>query len=882
MNVDTPVKSELLENIGSFLAHICPQFFKKSSHVNGDAAYYRRKYRNFQELLDSNSELLKIFTDIEIKLKGDVVFGMSYVRSQTTRAVFHALRMVSAFEKLSGRHETILRKCIDNIQTEIKRYDSAESINSGHGNVLMYTDVRANMIDVVGGKSANIGEISFLLPTNVPDGFSVTTNAFRVFFSDCDIWQEIKRLKLGIDIAANESVTVASEDIQAVILKSALPEELQNDLLSQFDVLALRLGVPVDNLRVSVRSSAVGEDGDLSYAGQYLSMLNVPRHGLLSAYKCVVASLYTPRAISYRVQNGIIDEDVAMGVAVLEMVNPEVSGVAYTINPLCSDDNSIHIHASYGLGTSVVDGVTIPDKYIVRQRDFSSYEYVHGNIETMQISTMTHGIVTIPVPPEKTAQPTLSANNVHRLCVALRNIEDHYGYPQDVEWAFDSKDHLYVLQARRLRGSGADITIPKGLPEPLQSECVCAGGEIVFPGIALGQVWIVDDDTDLTNFPSGAVLVSKHSSPKFMIVMDKASAIVCEAGSITGHMASLAREFHVPTILGLAGVTHTLANEQEVTIDAYRGVVMRGHVSAYEPFIVTTTMHMSGTPVYEELKSLALHIVPLHLVDHKAQNFTAFNCTTLHDITRYLHEKSYEEMFQLSDYATGSSGVSARLKAQTGLDLYVIDLGGGLVDGSATRNTVQPSDISSPSFASLISGLILDKQQLSTPRPVQVKGLLSVMGQQMMANPSALGQRFGEKSYAIISDKYINFSSRVGYHYGVLDCYCGNTVNKNYITFSFKGGAADTVKRERRVRAIGLILTNLGFSVEVMGDRVVGRFQKYDATVIEEKLWYMGKLLQFTRQTDMLMVDEASVKSMAECFISGKYVLEGSCPITDK
>jgi len=156
------------------------------------------------------------------------------------------------------------------------------------------------------------------------------------------------------------------------------------------------------------------------------------------------------------------------------------------------------------------------------------------------------------------------------------------------------------------------------------------------------------------------------------------------------------------------------------------------------------------------------------------------------------------------------------------------------------------------------------------------------MGQQMMANPSALGQRFGEKSYAIISDKYINFSSRVGYHYGVLDCYCGNTVNKNYITFSFKGGAADTVKRERRVRAIGLILTNLGFSVEVMGDRVVGRFQKYDATVIEEKLWYMGKLLQFTRQTDMLMVDEASVKSMAECFISGKYVLEGSCPITDK
>jgi hypothetical protein len=165
---------------------------------------------------------------------------------------------------------------------------------------------------------------------------------------------------------------------------------------------------------------------------------------------------------------------------------------------------------------------------------------------------------------------------------------------------------------------------------------------------------------------------------------------------------------------------------------------------------------------------------------------------------------------------------------------------------------------------------------------VQVKGLLSVMGQQMITNPNADGQRFGDRSYAIISDKYLNFSSRVGYHYGVLDCYCGRTESKNYITFSFKGGAADDLKRARRARAIGLILEGLGFSVEVVGDRVVGRLHKRDTGETLEKLWLMGKLLQFTRQTDMLMVDEKSVRAMADCFLSGRYVLDGSCPLDEE
>ncbi len=148
------------------------------------------------------------------------------------------------------------------------------------------------------------------------------------------------------------------------------------------------------------------------------------------------------------------------------------------------------------------------------------------------------------------------------------------------------------------------------------------------------------------------------------------------------------------------------------------------------------------------------------------------------------------------------------------------------------------------------------------PRPVQLSGLLSVMREQMLAAPN-VEERFGERSYAIISDKYLNFSSRVGYHYSVLDAYCGATVNKNYITFSFKGGAADDVRRSRRVRAIAIVLMGLDFSVEVKGDRVDARLQKYEAPVIQDKLDLIGRLLIFTRQMDMLMTSEASVEAVA-------------------
>jgi pyruvate,water dikinase len=278
-------------------------------------------------------------------------------------------------------------------------------------------------------------------------------------------------------------------------------------------------------------------------------------------------------------------------------------------------------------------------------------------------------------------------------------------------------------------------------------------------------------------------------------------------------------------------------------------------------------------PTYMALRRRADLIVPLHLTDPKAPGFTEENCRTIHDIMRFIHEKSYAVVFQLGDLVTDRASISARLQAPLPIDLHVIDLFGGLTVDATRVRSVLPEQVVSVPFKALLQGMLREDLGARQPRPVNLGGFFSVMSEQMLAG-GAGSERFGDRSYAIISDKYINFSSRVGYHYSVLDCYCGKTAAKNYIHFQFKGGAADEQRRGRRARMIEKSLAALGFLVETNGDRVSARIDKQEEGFIQEKLDLLGRLLIFTRQMDMMMVTEGHVEQLTECFLSGNYSLE--------
>jgi len=828
------------------------------------SAIFRQKYNQFQSLLESNTELLKICSEIEAMLKGHEVFGMGFIHSRTSRAVFHVIRMIKSFESLSGRAQPVLLALVERLSAEIKTIIEGR-VNPHRGRlVLALADITGEMVDQVGGKCANLGEIANRAGLPVPAGFSITTAAFRAFFEEAGLFETIASIRLGIAPDDPASMAAAAEDIQAAILRAPLPATVAREM--EEAAARLRDAHAGPDIRFAMRSSAIGEDGELSFAGQYLTMLNVSPDRLQSAYKFVIASLYTPRAMSYRLLKGIPDDDVAMAAACLTLVPSKSAGVLYTRLPEAPSRGEVLINAVWGLGPYAVDGVITPDTYRLDRDTLAVLGWDVAEKPRMLVPASSGGLTDVPVDAGQHHIPCLTEEKARQLATWGLALERHFGRPQDMEWAEDADGHLVILQARPLTAM-ADAESQATPPVP-GAEILAEGGQAACSGVGCGPVYNVLDDATLDAFPQGAVLVAAHSSPQFMVAMQRTAAIVTNHGSVTGHMASLSREFGVPTLLGLGNATERLTPGEIVTVDATSGRVYRGRVDSLLRDAGPTPAFMAGTQVHAILDEAARRIVPLGLLDPKAPGFRPEGCQTLHDVTRLLHEWSYGEMFAVSDLVAGGRGATVILHATTGLDLHIIDLGGGIKDAAAGQTRVAPEDIASRPFAALLTGLVLTEKAKAL-RPVNLGGFLSVMSEQLIAQPKAGADRFGEKSYAIISDKYLNFSSRVGYHYGVLDCYCGQTVNKNYITFSFSGGAADDVKRSRRARAIGRILTELGFTVDTVSDRVSGRFQKFAAPVIEEKLGHMGRLLQFTRQTDMLMVSEKSIDAMVTCFLSG-------------
>jgi pyruvate, water dikinase len=851
---------------------------KETSSGDNRTDLFCFKYSCFKMLLDSNAEFLDILTDIEEKLLGQQVFGISYVRSRSAKAVFHALRMIKNIDDLSGHRYSSLFDILENINLNIKEILGRKKEISIQELILPYAAITAEMTDWVGGKNANLGEIHSRVGLPIPCGFAITTRAFESFLFNSALFDEISNKKTWLDPDNPEIIKNISDDIRQLILSADVPAVIEDAILLAYAKLAENTSYgknPADSLRVSMRSSAVGEDSELSFAGQYLTLLNVPQEHIVRAYKEIVASLYTPHAITYRLNKGIRDEDIAMSVACLQMVEAVASGVMYSRNPLNVLEENVVITAVWGLGPYAVDGIITPDTYTVGKNG----QAVSSDIscKTVQLVSKTGGgLKEIPVAVALQDKPCLSAENIAVLAGYARKLEEHYGCPQDIEWAIDSSGSVCILQSRSLRSDDSGKSYPV-IPVLTGYPLLIEKGVSVSAGVGFGPAFHVSSDEDLLNFPDGAVLVSRHSSPKLVMVMKKTRAIVIDMGNIAGHMSTLAREFRVPTIVSTNVATAVIPEGMEVTVDAYSGRVYQGKVPELEACQTDGEFPMKGTPVYSVLREVSDWIVPLNLLDPGAPDFAPSFCRTLHDISRLVHELSYSEMFKFSESVSDKRGLAYKLKGFTLLDLYIIDLGSGLTETNGNLNSISADKIASVPFRAILKGLMNNGCRQNLLRPVEFKGFLSVMSEQMLSPPSA-SSSFGDRSYAIISDKYLNFSSRVGYHYSVIDCYCSRTVNMNYISFSFKGGAADDIRKNRRTRAIARILQSLDFAAEVMGDRVNARYQKHEIHLMEDKLDMLGRLLQFTRQMDMLMTNEASVEVATINFLEGKYIFENIIP----
>jgi pyruvate,water dikinase len=306
-------------------------------------------------------------------------------------------------------------------------------------------------------------------------------------------------------------------------------------------------------------------------------------------------------------------------------------------------------------------------------------------------------------------------------------------------------------------------------------------------------------------------------------------------------------------------------------VDALRGFVYSGAIelrTSRRPKPVTTA-NPSG---HRLLHLAAEYIVPLNLTDPRTPEFCVERCRTLHDLARFVHEKSYEEMFRLGESLGDLRAAAYFLDVFLPVDMYIIDLGGA-ISGTARENRVSHRQVSSVPLGALVKGMLHPKIPRWGARPIDVGGFMSVVMRHAVTSPEQ-EQSFRDPCYALASDRYLNCTTRVGYHFSIVDAYCGETTNKNYVHLLFRGGAADLVRRSRRARAIAGILKEWGFAVETLDDSTQGRITKMPRDETARVIELVGRLLQFMRQMDVAMTSEDAVVAVQQAFLQEDYALE--------
>ena len=809
--------------------------------------------------------------DMEEKYSsGEYIFDRQYIRAGYARLRDRVFEMVEALNRMAPKRFSLLYDVFDQVDQTVKQTVFGRKEIPFSSLTLSLNKITRDMMDQVGGKNANLGEMRNRVGLPVPDGFAITSYAYKIFIEENDLEKQIRRQLDSLDGSDLEAIALAGKKIQQSILLAKIPPPLEKAILDSYEQLMAKAGREIP---ISIRSSAVGEDTEMTFAGQYATALNVRRDNLLQTYKEIVASKFTPRAIFYWKDKGFNEEAIAMSVGCLSMIPARTSGIMYTQDPNNLAQSTVIISAVWGLGQYAVSGQVSPNVYVISKENGRILEKRIPRQEVMLVSHPLAGVMETHVPEEDQGKPCLNDETLQKLFEYGLKLENHYQKPQDIEWAIDETGELFLLQTRPLKISSSKIgTEETALPEIGPDQVLIDWGVVASPGIGAGPVVLVKQDQDLIQFPEGGVLVVKHTAPKYVTVMNRAAAIITDIGNVTGHMASLAREFQIPTIVDTREATQRLKTGQLVTVDAIRNKIYQGIIEELiEKEKGKVESSLKQTAILKKLEEVLSVIVPLNLVDPRDASFQPQNCRTFHDITRYIHEVSIQEMFRFNEVEKASKKEQAkRLISDIPINLYMIDLEGGLTPSNRPRKNVRPEEIISIPMKALWRGLTHPGVNWTGMVEVDLKGFASVM-LNTLSDSARYGQTMGDRSYALISKYYMNFSSRLAYHFSTVDTYCSETKNNNYITFHFMGGGSSSERRARRARFISGVLKNLDFEVELKGDWLMAKLMKYTGRVTEEKLDYLGRLMCCSRQLDMVMYSDGVVEWYVRAFMEGNY-----------
>lgn len=698
---------------------------------------------------------------------------------------------------------------------------------------------------MTGGKALHLSLLRHRLGLPVADGFIVATAAFDYFLAANNLRPRINALLSHVNIRSEQSLSGVSARLMQMIHEAEIPYRLARDIENSLAELRQRTGTDF----FAVRSSAVGEDSAISFAGQYESVLGVGSDRLLEACKKVFASKYSPRAVYYRINAGMLDEETPMAVLVLPMIDAVLSGVAMSRGPADAADEAVAIHYTQGLGDKLVGGRCTPATVVVRP-DGDGFTVAGGTDRTE-------------------ATRSLAGEHAELLASWVRRIEEYFQGPQEVEWCLDRWGDLFLLQARPMLIQ--DGTVDDEHFDGSGLTVLLEGGETASRGAACGPVQIVAHENELAGIADGAVLVTAVTPPSYVLALDRVCAVVAEQGSAADHFASVAREAGVPVLVGTGNAASALQPGRNVTVCADLRRVFDGCIDRILKQFPPRRMARQDTPFRRTFERAGKFIFPLRLRSPADPSFSPENCRSLHDIIRFVHEKGVQAMFSQPAAMFTRGSAATLLQAPIPLRIYVLDIEADAGRFSSQDAQVEAHEPRSVPLGALLQGLTHPGITWRHDDHFDWKDFtdLTMGGGIVSSSDPAFA------SYAVVSRDYLNMNLRFGYHFVILDSLCGTIDEENYIKLRFAGGGGEASGKARRLAFIAGVLHRLGFSVQTAADLLEAQLMRYNQEEIIRKLDMVGRLLGATTLLDMVIKDEKMVDRMIDAFMNGRYDFSG-------
>jgi pyruvate,water dikinase len=791
------------------ISYLCSKWLWPASHL-------RDKYRAFRQLLADDMEALEILAELDNHLLG-------HQPADPWRIALRCHQLGEVIERMALQLEAMnpfaYRELSAALAAALRQVQALLPVRESNDlpPYILSLDEAADHPGLTGGKATNLSHAR-RAGVVTPEGFVITASCFHRFIADNRLAEPFVRCLEQADSQDHQAIVRIAGELQELIIGSEVPTELARLIERE---VADRFG---DRL-LAVRSSALAEDGKVSFAGQYASELQVEPTEAVQAYRRVLAGKYCPRAIGYRIRHGLSDSETAMAVLVLPMYQPDYSGVVYTRDPSRPWEDILSVYVVEGLGQGLVDGSQTATCYNLSRTDDD----------------------TKPLP-----EPTsLTKEQLQILKRWALQLEEYFGCPQDVEWLL-ADGRLLVVQSRPLPAAREADSHSAADSDLLDLSTVLGDGlHSASPGIGSGEVFIAPNGKSFRDIPKGAIVVTPTLRPALSQFLDRVNGVVATSGSRASHFASVARERSIPVVVG---ENVELTTGQEVTVDGYHGRIFAG-ISRRQ-----TVRHKKHRDFpREKFAELAAATCHLNLLDPEAPDFSPQGCQSLHDFIRYCHEQGVREMFSLVGRKGRGMSQGRRLQTELPLTMYLLDLDAPRM---SSKKPLTVAEITSLPMRACWTGL-------SDPRVPWGDGQRHLDWQefdQLSGGIFSLNSRL-LASFAVTSSDYLHLNIRFGYHFSVVDALCGENSGANYLNFRFKGGGAAAEQQAYRLLFIEKVLTEFGFDIKVRGDMLDGSLPRVSAGETALGLTRLGRLLAYTRMMDMRLQSAHAAATEAAKFI---------------